>query len=144
VLRWLDKHRDLGLLILRVGLGTLFMRHGYPKLAGGPAAWERYGHSMANLGITFAPTFWGLMAGLAEFGGGVCLVLGLLVRPAAAMMLFTMFVAVVGHLHAGDGFGDWSHAAEDGVAFASLVILGAGRFGLDAKLGGRSSSKKKA
>ncbi|WP_369811116.1 DoxX family membrane protein [Hymenobacter mellowenesis] len=28
---------DFGLLIIRVGIGLMFMLHGYPKLTGGPA-----------------------------------------------------------------------------------------------------------
>jgi putative oxidoreductase len=31
----LDKHRDKGLLILRVGIGIMFMCHGFPKLTAG-------------------------------------------------------------------------------------------------------------
>ena len=31
------RYHDLGLLVLRVGLGVMFMLHGYPKLMGGPA-----------------------------------------------------------------------------------------------------------
>ncbi len=29
--------RDLGLLVLRIGLGMMFTMHGYPKLMGGAA-----------------------------------------------------------------------------------------------------------
>lgn len=36
ILRSLDKYRDVGLLILRVGIGLMFMIHGFPKLFGGP------------------------------------------------------------------------------------------------------------
>ena len=40
-LRWsfLDRYRDLGLLVMRVGLGLSFMAHGWPKLVGGPETW---------------------------------------------------------------------------------------------------------
>jgi len=66
----LDRHRDLGLLILRVGLGVMMMTHGIPKLAGGPAEWARVGGAMGRLGVHFAPTFWGLMAASSETFGG--------------------------------------------------------------------------
>ena len=33
VFSFLDKYRDAGLLILRVGIGVMFVLHGYPKLS---------------------------------------------------------------------------------------------------------------
>ena len=72
---------DYGLLIIRIGIGVMFMLHGYPKLLGGAEMWEKIGGSMGNIGIHFAPTFWGFMASFAEFAGGLCLVVGFLFRP---------------------------------------------------------------
>ena len=123
---WLDRHQRIGLILLRVGIGAMFIAHGWPKLFGGPAMWANVGGSMKYLGITFAPTFWGLMAALAETGGGVLLVVGFFVRPASAMMLFTMIVATVSHLAKGDPFSKWSHPVESGVVFLALLFLGAG------------------
>ena len=37
------RFHDLGLLLLRIGLGVVFVVHGFPKLAGGPAAWAGLG-----------------------------------------------------------------------------------------------------
>jgi putative oxidoreductase len=99
----LHKHVDTGLLVLRVGIGIMFLLHGAPKLFGGPSKWTGVGGAMGNLGITFMPAFWGFMAGLAEFGGGLLLILGLFVRPAAAFLIFTMFVAAMNHIAGGDG-----------------------------------------
>ncbi|XXF79019.1 DoxX family protein [Myxococcaceae bacterium GXIMD 01537] len=127
---------DAGLLLLRLGVGAAFVAHGLPKLLAGPEMWTKLGGSMALLGLDFAPTFWGLMAAVAEGVGGVLLALGLLTRPTAAMMTFTMVVAAVVHLSKGDGFGGASHAMELGVVFASLILIGPGRFSLDAKLAG--------
>jgi putative oxidoreductase len=130
----LDSHRDLGLLVLRVGIGVAFMAHGLPKLTAGPDAWAGYGQAMSNLGITFAPTFWGLMAGLAEGLGGAALVLGLFTRVAAAFMAFTMAGIVAGHVQHWQGFVRASHPVEMFVVFVGLFILGPGRHSLDAKL----------
>lgn len=47
----LSKHRDLGLLLLRVGIGGMFVAYGMPKLPGGPALWERVGHSSRRVRI---------------------------------------------------------------------------------------------
>ena len=126
-----DKYRDIGLLILRIGIGAMFLTHGGPKLLGGPAAWEKIGMSMGNLGIHFLPVFWGFMAAVSEFFGGVCLILGLLVQPACALMLFTMFVAAIMHLSKGQGMKEAAHAIELGILFFSMIFIGAGKYSLD-------------
>lgn len=134
-LRPLDRYREVGLLILRVGIGLAFMRHGVPKLMAGPEMWAKLGGALGLLGIHFAPAFWGLMAALAEAGGGLLLTLGLFARPAAFFMFFTMVVAMSMHLHHGDDFNTYSHALEAGILFFSLVIIGPGRHSLDGRLG---------
>jgi putative oxidoreductase len=129
ILHKLNRFQDVGLLILRIGIGIAFMVHGAPKLLGGPERWASLGGAMGNLGITFAPTFWGFMAGVAEFGGGLLLVLGFLFRPALFLLLFTMIVAATQHIVTGQG-SPW-HAIEAGVLFLSLIFIGPGRYSLD-------------
>ncbi len=123
--------RDFGLFLLRVGTGVAFMMHGLPKLQGGPEYWEQIGTAMANLGITFAPVFWGFMAALAEFGGGLLLLMGLFLRPVTLALFITMAVATVMHIKKGDDFNTYSHALEAGILFISLLFIGPGRFSLD-------------
>lgn len=121
---------DYGLLIIRIGIGAMFMLHGYPKMLGGTTMWSQIGASMGNIGIHFAPTFWGFMASFAEFVGGLCLVIGFLFRPALAMLIFTMFIATLMHYKNGDGFGGYSHALESGAVFLGLFIAGPGKYAL--------------
>ena len=124
----MDKYRDHGLLLLRVGIGASFMAHGWPKLAGGAAKWEKLGAAMKHLGIDFAPTFWGFMAAISEFFGGLLLVLGVAWLPALAMLAGTMAIASFMHIQKGDGFTGASHALESLVLFVSLALIGPGRF----------------
>jgi putative oxidoreductase len=126
--------RDVGLLVLRVGIGIMFVIHGYPKIAGGTQMWEGLGKAMGVLGVNFAPVFWGFMAALAEFGGGICLALGIAFRIACSLMAFTMLVAAAMHLSKGDGFNGASHALELLILFVSLLLVGAGRFSVADKL----------
>lgn len=126
--------RDFGLLLLRVGMGYTFMLHGLPKLRGGPAYWEQIGSTMTDLGVTFAPAFWGFMAGFAEFGGGFLLLLGLFFRPVTLLLLVTMLVATAKHVGQGDDFNAYSHALEAGILFAAWYFIGPGRISLDNKL----------
>lgn len=125
-----EKQRDLGLLVLRAGIGAMFVGHGLPKLLGGPQRWTTVGEAMAYLGLDFAPAFWGLCAGLAECVGGLLLAAGVAFRPACAALLFTMIVASTRHLVAGDGFGKSSHAIEAAILFLSLLWIGPGRYRL--------------
>ena len=129
---YMNRFQDLGLLLLRLGFGTMYVIHGYPKLQAGTAMWEQLGMAMGNLGITFAPVFWGFMAMLAEFLGGILLALGFFARPACLFMAFTMLVATVMHLTKGDGFLVASHAIENGIVLFSLIFIGPGRYSVDA------------
>jgi len=121
---------DWGLLILRVGIGAAFIMHGWPKISGGPAMWLQVGEAMKSIHITFGYTFWGFMAALAEFGGGICLVLGFLFRPALAMMIFTMFIATWMIHTNGGGYNDCSRTLEDGIIFIALFVASPGKFAL--------------
>ncbi|GAB3825517.1 DoxX family protein [Hymenobacter jeollabukensis] len=125
------RYADLGLLLLRLGLGVMMVVHGYPKLMGGPEKWTALGGEMRHLGINFAPAAWGLAAAIAETIGGQLLALGLLFRWACGALLITMLVAAVSHLAVGEGFGDYSHALENGIVFLGLLLIGPGKYSVD-------------
>jgi len=127
-------NRDLGLLVIRLVVGaSMLLFHGHAKLAGGPDLWKGVGSHMANLGVTFFPEMWGFFAALAESVGSVLLALGLLFRPAAAILAFTMLVAVARHLSlpAGEPAAGWkgaSHALELLAVYVGLFLTGPGRY----------------
>jgi len=129
-----EKRRNAGLLLLRAGIGIMYMGHGAPKLLGGQQKWAELGSAMGNLGIHFAPAFWGAMAGCAEFFGGLLLVIGFLTRPALALISFTMVVATLTHLSGGDPFNTYSRPIEMLIVLLSLILFGAGRYSVDSKL----------
>jgi putative oxidoreductase len=131
ILTSLNRFRDLGLLILRVGLGAMFIYHGLPKLLAGPALWAQLGTATGTLGIHFLPVFWGFLSAASEAIGGLFLLLGFLTRPACLLMFINMAVATSMHLGKGDGLGVASHAIEVGIVFLSLVLIGPGRYSLD-------------
>jgi putative oxidoreductase len=134
-LEFLDKYKDFGLLIMRLGLGAAFIAHGWPKMVGGPDKWAGYGARFeAVSGIGFWPEFWGFMAAFAELGGGILLILGLLTRPAALLLVITMIVAALHHFNAGDGFSGYSHAMEAAFTFFGIFFLGAGKYSVDEHL----------
>lgn len=127
------KNKDIGRLIIRLGIGVMFMYHGYPKIMGGIDKWESLGAKMEYMGIAFLPVFWGFMAALSEFVGGMLFLTGFKFRWACFFMAFTMAVAVAYHLGSGDGLGKASHAIELGVVFISMLFIGPGAYSIDRK-----------
>ncbi|OOQ61303.1 DoxX family protein [Mucilaginibacter pedocola] len=123
-----ERNGNIALLILRIGIGSMFILHGWPKLQGGPDGWHRLGQNMQYLGINFLPTFWGFMAMVAEFFGGMLLIAGIAVRPAAALMFITMLVAALSNLGKGYGLEGIVEITELGSALLALLIAGGGRY----------------
>lgn len=129
---------SLSQLVLRVPVGIIFTAHGSQKLFGwfGGYGLEGTGQWMASIGL--APGYlMALLAGGAEFLGGLALILGLLVRPAATVLAVTMVVAIFS-VHVGNGLFMSNNGYEFGLALLAaslaLAINGAGRGSLDAVL----------
>jgi len=133
ILSQLGNYRNFGLLVMRVGLGVMFVFHGYPKLLDGPDKWAEVGAATKYIHIHFLPTFWGLMALCSETFGGFLLVIGLAFRPVCLLLLITMIVAVLMHFGSGGGLDQAAHAIEDAVVFAGLLFVGPGRYSVDGK-----------
>lgn len=129
-----SQYRHIGLLILRIGLGIMLILHGYPKMFGGPDTWIEVGRAMQYLGIDFAPMFFGFMAGVTEFFGGIFLLLGLFFTPSVIFLFIVMVVATAKSIGAAEGFPSYSHSIEMGIVFVSLMFMGAGKYSLDWKL----------
>lgn len=129
---------DVGLLVLRIGVGLPFALHGCQKLFGwfgggglrSTAAW------FASLGLGSGRSA-ALLAGTGELAGGVGLALGLLTPLAAGAVVGTMTTAAFVN-NAESGF--WSVAKGwelNGyliVVAAALAIAGPGRLSLDETL----------
>ncbi|MFO7820518.1 MAG: DoxX family protein [Lentisphaeria bacterium] len=127
------KLQDIGLLVLRVGVGVLFIIHGWPKMFGGPETWAVIGKmGMGAFGINFAPAFWGFMAAFAELIGGIALIAGILTRPFCILLGFTMLAATWFNLFTADGGGKnpGTHALLGLVVFIALLISGPGKYSL--------------
>ena len=141
--RVLATEAGLGPLALRISVGLIFAAHGAQKLFGwfGGYGLEGTGQFFASIGLN-PGVLMALLAGGAEFFGGLALVLGLLVRPAAASLSFAMLVAIFA-VHFSKGFfldkGGYEYALALFAASLSLLISGGGRFAADALLAGRAT-----
>ncbi|MEX8546891.1 MAG: DoxX family protein [Mucilaginibacter sp.] len=129
----LGKYKNLGLLLIRIGLGIMFIYHGVPKLAGEPELWEKLGGAMKGVGISFAPAFWGFMAAATETFGGLLLIIGLAFRPVCILLVINLLIAALMHLGKGDGLQGAAHAIEDAIMFLGLLFIGPGIYSVDKK-----------
>jgi putative oxidoreductase len=133
-LSFLNKFEDHALLLLRLGVGGLIAFHGYPLFLGGTSRWAELGGAVAPIGLTSFPAFWGFLAAASQFFGGLFVVLGLGTRISALFIATTMTVAAATHLTGGDGLVGGTPAVTFAVVFWAMVLLGPGRFSVDAKL----------
>lgn len=126
---------DAGLLILRlIGGLSLALAHGLRKV---PPA-EQFVATVAGMGFP-APHLMAWGAAVAEFGGGLLLAVGLLTRPAAALVSLH-FLVIVFHVSRGDSFGERELAVMFLMIALTLLFTGAGRYSVDGMLGGRRDS----
>ncbi len=125
-------------LALRIPIGIIFMAHGAQKLFGwfGGNGLEATGQWMESIGLG-PGLIMAFLAGSAEFFGGLFILLGLLTRPAAVALSFTMVVAIFS-VHFKNGLFMSNGGYEFGLALlaaiVSLAIYGAGKLSLDSKI----------
>lgn len=120
---------------LRIPVGIIFAAHGAQKLFGWFGGFGLQGTAGWLESIGLAPgTLMALLAGGAEFFGGLALIVGVLTRPAALALAFTMLVAIF-KVHFVNGL----FMANDGYEFGlsllaasvALLISGAGKASVD-------------
>lgn len=135
LLRILKSDAGLAALVVRMPVGLILASHGAQKLFGwfGGYGLEGTGQWMASIGLE--PGYlMALMAGSAEFFGGLGLILGLFTRPAAALSAFTMLVAIFS-VHFEHGLFLSNNGYEFALALlaatAGLAIQGAGSYAMD-------------
>jgi putative oxidoreductase len=125
------------LLLVRVAMGVAFILHGWPKIQN-PTSW------MTAMGGEDMPSFLQALAALAEFGGGIALVLGLLTPLAALGIVCQMLGALfLVHFPRGDPFVRSGGPSYELpliylVLAILLIVVGPGRWSLDALLFGRN------
>lgn len=138
--------QDLGLMLLRVGLGALLIAHGLQKVFGwwGGPGLGGFEESLTALGYQHAGILTYVAAGV-QIGAGVLLVLGLFTPLAAAVALGYLINSLLAGLLAQQeaptvySLFFLPHGQEYQVMLvvmaAALVLTGPGRYGFDAGRG---------
>lgn len=134
----LHRLADLAPLFLRLGVGLVFLLHGWQKLTDGPSG---FAGMLTGLDVP-APELTAWLVTIAELGGGALLLVGLLTRLATLPLIGTMIGAIflvktdIGFLSVG---GAPLPGAELDVALLvgllALLVTGPGRLSADHALG---------
>ncbi|MDR5684364.1 MAG: DoxX family protein [Armatimonadota bacterium] len=130
---------DLGLLILRGVVGLLFIGHGAQKLFG----WFG-GHGVAGTGqwlesMGMRPgRLWAILAGSAEFLGGLLLLVGL-ANPIGSVLIAAVMAAAIVPVHARNGLwvqrNGYEYPLVNVAAATAVALAGPGAYALDPVLG---------
>jgi putative oxidoreductase len=125
---------DIAVLILRIGLGVVFVAHGLQAVLGlfGGGGLNGFANMLSGLGFQ-PPFFWACVGAFTELIGGVFVLLGILPRTAAFFILIFMAVAVF-KVHMSKGFfiqvGGFEYNFLIICACLALMILGAGKYSI--------------
>lgn len=124
----LEKLKPVALLLLRLGLGLIFIYHGYPKL------FTHMHETMQAFPRMGFPSYFGYVAGIVELFGGWLLILGLFTRIAGLLLAGEMVVAIA-RVHIPQGgvmdVSNYQFPLALAVGAFALVAVGAGAISLD-------------
>ncbi|PET36657.1 oxidoreductase [Bacillus sp. AFS001701] len=129
---------NIGLLIIRLVIGLLFVGHGAQKLFGwfGGYGLKGTGGWFESIGMKPGVSV-ALLAGLAELIGGILFTLGLLTPLAGIMIAGTMVMAII-KVHGPNGLWSTANGYEYNLTLMSVAIgialIGPGKYALDAFL----------
>ena len=125
---------NIGLAVLRIGTGVVFLNHGYQKMF--VFGFSGVIGAFTQMGVPF-PGVIGPLIELLEVFGAVALIFGFLTRPLAVAFVCDMLGAIL-LVKLKDGF---SHFELEFLLCASALALfftGAGRFSVDALIASRT------
>ena len=113
-------YSDWAILVLRLALAAILIAHGWPKIKNLKATAQNFD------GMGFKPgRFWGTVVAVAEFGGGILLLIGLFTQIAAFVLAIQFAVILIWKLRQKQklvNMGGQSYEL-DLIIFAALLIL---------------------
>jgi putative oxidoreductase len=135
---------DLGLLILRLGVGAILIGHGLQKalgVLGGPGL-DGWSDSLSTMGFKYADILT-YVSTIGQLAAGLLLVLGLFTPVAAAGALAYLVTGLLAEAMAAHEEARLAQFLNDGheykvflaAAVAALILTGPGRYGFDAGRG---------
>lgn len=129
---------NIGLLLIRLVIGLLFIGHGAQKLFGwfGGYGLKGTGGWFESIGMKPGVTM-ALMAGLTELIGGLLFALGL-ITPLGGIMIAATMVVAIAKVHGANGLWSTSNGYEYNLVLLAvtlgIALAGPGQYALDAFL----------
>ncbi|HAC14656.1 MAG TPA: hypothetical protein DCE78_01745 [Bacteroidetes bacterium] len=126
-----DKYKDYAYLLLRIGVGLIFIMSGYGKLTGIEGVVGFFG----SIGIPM-PSIMAWVVAIVELVGGIMVLVGFRIQIPALLLAIVMLVAIITvKLGAENVF--QSMRLELMLLLASLVFAthGSGKFSVDDSMG---------
>ena len=122
-----EKLKPFGPLFLRLGLGVIFLYHGYHKVFGEGANWGSSWNTSGMSAMVQALVAWG------ELLSGGAILLGFLTEIGALVIIIIMAGAII-LIHGKNGFGMMNHGFEYNYALImmclTLIAIGSGPYSL--------------
>jgi putative oxidoreductase len=129
-LAFLAKYREVGLLLIRISIGLLFILYTAPALIGGPKAWGHFGAGASHFGLHSHVQVWGFLGALLGCLGGILMIFGFLFRIGVLLVL----VVAIGHaiaVYEGPGFRAALPSIEMCIVLAGVLLVGPGKYSVD-------------
>ena len=129
-LAFLAKYREVGLLLIRISIGLLFILYTAPALIGGPKAWGHFGTGASHFGLHSHVQVWGFLGALLGCLGGILMIFGLFFRIGVLLVL----VIAIGHaiaVYEGTGFRVALPSIEMCFVLAGVLFVGPGKYSVD-------------
>jgi putative oxidoreductase len=139
-MRTLKRNVDVGLLLVRLALGLVFVMHGWQKLTG--MGFDGFAGMLASLGVPFPAVNSAIVITL-EFAGGLAMLAGIFARPLGVLLAFNMAVAAA-TVHLKNGFflpAGYEFTLTLGLVSLAIAAAGAGRYSVDHWLVGRTPAE---
>lgn len=119
--KWLN-HPNWGLVLIRIGLAVVFIAHGWAKLQN----IDQTAGFFSSLGLGI---FWVYLVGLVEFIGGICMLLGVMVRQVGILFAIIMLFAII-LVKADKGFSKYEFDLFLLLVSLGVALLGSGKYSL--------------
>lgn len=117
---------DLALLLMRLGIASMMLVHGLPKLGKFCSSGDIKFADPIGVGVIMSLT----LAVFAEVLCSILVLIGLATRLASIPLIITMLVAVL-KIHAADPYAEKEKALLYLLVFLVLIITGSGKFSVD-------------
>lgn len=135
-MRAVETLQDAAILLARVGIGVVFVAHGWQKFF--TLGLDRVGQQFAGFGVPQPHVTAAVVAGV-ELVAGIALIAGIL-TPLAGVLLGVDMAGAFYFVHATNGpfvtQNGWELVVALGVGALLVAGVGAGRFSIDRALGG--------